>query len=225
MSDDTGDAAAEAFEALRAEVAAIGRSVVKLAAERTETPDYETTLGVISKNLLATGRRVDALSQSPVLALTPAAIGSQIEKAAVDMRAGERQALDGVRRELEAAAKAMTGRLASARERDDQTMWLWVSGAGGALVGMLVWLAITGPIAREMPASWQLPEGFAANTMGTSMWEAGKKLMGAADPQTWNAVVADKVLADDNVAAITTCRKSAARTGRRVRCVIEVGPA
>jgi|GEM_PF-6896291 len=42
---------------------------------------------------------------------------------------------------------------------------------------------MTGPIAREPPASWQVPEGFAARTKGTSMWEAGKKLMGAADPE------------------------------------------
>jgi len=95
----------------------------------------------------------------------------------------------------------------------------------GCFVGIALWMAITGPIARELPVSWQMPEGFAARTMGASMWDAGKKLMAAADPETWNAVVADKMLVDDNVAAIAACRKTAVKAGKRVRCAIEVGPA
>ena len=222
MSDDTGDAAAEAFGALRAEVAAIGGAVAKLATGKVDGPDYAPTLGVISHNQMVAAQRLEVLAQSPNLSLTPAAIGKQVELAAADMRAGERQTLDGVRRELEAAAKAMTGRLASARDRDDQTMWLWVSGAGGALAGMLVWLAITGPIARELPASWQLPERFAANTMGMSRWDAGKKLMGAGDPDAWNAVVANEQLVADNKDVVATCRKVAATSGKTVRCAIKV---
>ena len=222
MSDDTGDAAAEAFEALRAEVAAIGRSVAKLAAGKMDGPDYAPTLGAISHNQMVAAKKLEVMAQSPVLSLTPAAIGKQVEKVAADMRAGERQMLDGVRRDLESAAKAMTGRLAAARERDDQTMWLWVSGAGGALAGMLVWLAITGPIARELPASWQLPERFAANTMGMSQWEAGTKLMAASDLDRWNSVVANEQLIADNKDAVAACRKVAATSGKIVRCAIKV---
>ena len=50
------------------------------------------------------------------------------------------------------------------------------------MAGMLVWLAITGPIARELQTSWQLPERFAANTTGMSQWEPGTKLIAAGDP-------------------------------------------
>ena len=224
MSDDTGDAAAEAFEALRAEVAAIGRSVAKLAAGRMDGPDYAPTLGVISHNQMVAAQRLEVLAQSPHMSLTPAAIGKQVERAAVDMRAGERQTLDGVRRDLEAAATAMTGRLASARERDDQTMWLWVAGAGGALAGMLVWLAITGPIARELPASWQVAEGFAARTMGTSKWEAGTKLMAADDPDRWNGVVADEQLIDRNKETVSACLKAVAKEGKAIRCTLKIEP-
>ena len=222
MNDDTGDAAAEAFEALRAEVAAIGEAVAKLAAGKGDGPDYAPTLGAISHNQMVAAQRLEVLAQSPNLSLTPAAIGKQVERAAADLRAGERQTLDGVRRDFEAAAKAMTGRIASARDRDDQTMWLWVSGAGGALAGMLVWLAITGPIARELPASWQLPERFAANTMGMSQWEAGTKLMAVGDPDRWNSVVADEQMIADNKDAVAACRKVVATSGKTVRCIIRV---
>ena len=222
MSDDTGDAAAEAFEALRAEVAAIGRSVAQLAAGKVDGPDYAPTLGAISHNQMVAAQRLEVLAQSPNLSLTPAAIGKQVERVVADMRVGERQTLDGVRRELEAAAKMITGKLASARDRDDQTMWLWVSGAGGALAGMLVWLAITGPIARELPASWQLPERFAANTMGASMWEAGKRLMAAGDRNMWSSVIADEQMIADNMEMITACRKAAIKEGKAVRCMIKI---
>lgn len=83
-------------------------------------------------------------------------------------------------------------------------------------------LAITGPSARELQASWHASEGFATTIMGTSMWDAGKKLMGAANPDAWNPVVADKVLVDDNAVAIAACRKAAVKSGKRVRCAIEV---
>ena len=100
-------------------------------------------------------------------------------------------------------------------------MWLWVAGAGGALAGMLVWLVITGPIARELPTSWHLPERFAANTMGMSQWEAGTKLMAAGDPDRWNSVVADEQLVVDNREAVTAYRKAVV-TGKAVRCAIRV---
>ena len=174
---------------------------------------------------MVAAQRLDVLAQSPNLSLTPAAIGKQVERVAADMRTGERQTLDGVRRDLEATAKAMAGRLASARDRDDQTMWLWVAGAGGALAGMLVWLAITGPIARELPASWQVAEGFAARTMGMSMWDAGKKLMEAGEPDMWRSVVADEQMIAENKEVVAACQKAAAKAEKSVRCRIDVRPA
>ena len=49
---DDGDAAAEAFEAVRGEVALLRRAVERLAAERAELPapkDYDETLGRIAQ--------------------------------------------------------------------------------------------------------------------------------------------------------------------------------
>ncbi len=222
MSDD--DAAARAFEGLSAEVAVLRRAVEHLVAERADQVDYSPTLGQISQNLLAATQRVDAMAKSPLLSLTPAAVGTQVERVAADMRATERHVLDGVRRELEAAVKATMARLASARDRDDQRLWLWVSAAGGALVGMLMWLGITGPIARELPASWMVPEKFAANTMGLSTWDAGKKLMAAGNPDMWNMIVANEQMVADNKDAVTACRKAATKVGKAVRCGFKIEP-
>lgn len=219
---DSGDAAAEAFEQVLGELALLRQAVENLAAEQADTPDYAPTLGAISHNQMVAAQRLDALSKSPALSLTPAAIGSQIERAAADMRAGERQTLDGVRREFEAATKAMTGKIASARERDQQFYWVLGAAFGGVVAGMLMWIAITGPIARELPASWQVAERFAANTMGMSKWEAGAKLMAADDPDRWHAVVADEQMILDNREALKACRNAAATAEKAVPCILKI---
>ena len=92
------------------------------------------------------------------------------------------------------------------------------------MVGTLLWLGITGPIARELPASWQVPERFAANTMGMSKWEAGAKLMAAGDPDRWNSVVANEQLIADNKETVAACRKTVAREGKAMRCIVRIQP-
>jgi hypothetical protein len=60
--DDEADAggAERAFEALRAEVAALHQAV-----EGHSAPDYALTLGAIAKELQAAGARLNAIEASP----------------------------------------------------------------------------------------------------------------------------------------------------------------
>jgi hypothetical protein len=73
--DDADDAggAERAFEALRAEVAALRQAV-----EGQAAPDYALTLGAIVKELQAVGARLDAIEAAPPMQVTPATIAQQI---------------------------------------------------------------------------------------------------------------------------------------------------
>jgi len=107
--DDENDAAAEAFEAVRAEVAQLRRAIERLTAAQAaaEPPDYAVTLGEITRNLAVTAKRTEALAKSPALSLAPVGIGAQIDIAAAEVRRGEQQMLDQARSGLQQAARAI----------------------------------------------------------------------------------------------------------------------
>ncbi|MET0376493.1 MAG: hypothetical protein ABW128_19850, partial [Rhizorhabdus sp.] len=93
---DGGDEAARAFEGLRGEVTLLRRAVERLTAERAgngDAPDYSETLGAIANNITATARAVDALVNSPALALTPEELNRRIVEAGVAGRSEDRRAI------------------------------------------------------------------------------------------------------------------------------------
>ena len=220
--EETIDAAAEAFDAVRGEIALLRRAIERLAVEKMDVPDYAVTLGAIGRDQRLAAERIDVLASSPVLSLTPAAVGAQVEKVAADVRRGEHQVLDGVRRELEAATKAITARIASARSRDRQFYWLAGASVAGFVAGILFLVLLIGPVARALPATWHMPEKIAAWTMGTSMWEAGSDMMEIESLEGWHNIVASDRLFADNKVAIQACRKAAAKAKRAVQCAIKV---
>ncbi|HEY2010589.1 MAG TPA: tail fiber domain-containing protein [Rhizomicrobium sp.] len=66
------DPAAQAFEALRQEVALLRRAMTGLAADQSsiEVPDYGETLATISRMVSSTGKRLVALSEMPAFSYT-----------------------------------------------------------------------------------------------------------------------------------------------------------
>src|SRR6266851_1567785 len=78
MDDETDTGGAErAFEALRAEVAALRQAV-----QGQTAPDYALTLGAIAKELQAVGVRLTAIEASPQLQATPATVALQVRQEA-----------------------------------------------------------------------------------------------------------------------------------------------
>lgn len=225
--EDSGDGAAQAFEALRAEVTLMRRAVERLAAERMELPeppDYSETLGVISKNLTATAQRVDALMNSPALRLTPDALARQISSAGSEARNADQRALATARQAFDDMTFRLGGYLTSARDAHVQDRWLYAVGAGGLIVGMLIWAGFAGIVARSVPASWQWPERMAARSLDMPMWAAGQDLMASADPRRWDGIVAGDAIVAANRDALAACQHNAAKAKKPVRCVIEVRP-
>ncbi|WP_267382416.1 MULTISPECIES: DUF6118 family protein [unclassified Sphingomonas] len=224
------DGAAQAFDDLRAEVKLMRRAIERLTAERTEHPegpDYSETLGVISKNLSATAQRVDALVNSPALALTPHEIGRQILEVGTAGRSEDRRAIAAARQTIEEVATRLDRQLESHVMADEQRRRLrYVAqnvGLIALVMGALLWAILAGPIARAMPASWLLPERMAARSLRMPMWQGGQRLMKAGDAQAFAGVLANNRLAVSNREALKACRKQAAKARKAVRCTIQVG--
>ncbi len=225
--DEVEDAAAQAFEGVRAEIALLRRAIERLAAERAaaETPDYTVTLGQITKATAVTARAVDALIASPALALTPQETASQIANAAVNARSSEQKALAEARLGLVSATRELQGYLAAARGGDEQNRWLVGMAVGGLAVGALLWAALAGPVARVVPETWLWPERMAARTLNRSMWDAGQRLMTVVSPESWKAIVEGDRIVEANKTALDGCRKAAASARKAVKCTIRVGQA
>ena len=196
MADGDGeDEAAQAFEGLRAEVSLLRRAVERLAAERADdghAPDYSETLGVIANNITATAQRVDALVKSPALSLTPEEMNRQIGAAGSAGRTEDRRVIAAARQTIEEIATKLGRQLESHVMADEQRRRLWRVGLAGIAIGMAVWAILAGPIVREFPPSWLLPERMAARTLRMPMWEGGQRLMKVGDPRRspacWRAI-------------------------------------
>jgi len=225
--DDNGeDEAARAFESLRAEVSLMRRAIERLAAERAEdghAPDYSETLGVISQNLSATAQRVDALVKSPALSLTPEETSRQIGAASFDARREDHRLFVAARQGLDEVAARLGRQLHSHTEAGEQRRRLWQVAVAGLAAGMVLWVIISGPIARALPPGWLVPERMAARSLRMPMWEGGQRLMRAGDAQAFAGVLAGNRLETANRETLVACRKQAAKAGKPVRCTIEAG--
>lgn len=113
----------------------------------------------------------------------------------------------------------------SGRTGDEQNRWLLWTAIGGVILGITLWAAFGGALARATPDSWPWPESMAARTLGLPMWEAGQRMLRAADPAAFGALVASDRIVRANCEAIERCGKVAARARDSVRCTIRVAPA
>ena len=231
MQDDEdrqeGDAAAEAFEAMRGELALLRRAVEGLAAERAQAPepiDYSETLGKITKGLNAALHRVDVLAKAAEDGVAPRYVADRIVAAGGSARAEDQRTIATARQGFEDATRALHGRVASARHRDEQNRWLMFAAIGGVIVGMILWAAIGGMIARATPNSWRWPERMATRTLGGTTWEGARRLATVNGPDTWNARVAGAAIGQGNEEALERCARAANKANEPVRCTVRIRP-
>lgn len=230
--DDQGGAdAAEAFEAMRGELALLRRAVEGLAAERggVDIPDYSETLGRMQQGVDATADRIalinDVLARSPALAMTPEQMAQRIAAAGNAARREDQAALAKAgedKARVMAELRAVTGSAWTRAEQKNRQLWF---GLGGVAAGILAWAILPGLIAREIaPASWQWPERMAARTLDMPRWEAGQRMMQSADAAQFRAIVAADKIVTANRETIEGCSKAANRARATVRCTIKVAP-
>ena len=236
--EEGGDAATEAFEQVRVaveqqrgELALMRRAIEGLAAERAsiDVPDYSETLGHVVQGLDGINGRLDqvttAIVKSPALAMTPAQVSAQINRAAADLRSADHAALATATNEMKQQGRELRTVVQSAlTARDQKNRQLWF-GLGGLLIGILLWSFLPGMVAREIaPASWQWPERMATRVLAEATpWDAGQHLMASASRPSWEAIVAVDRLLRDNREKIEGCRQTARKADQPVRCTIQVG--
>jgi hypothetical protein len=182
--DEPEDAAAEAFEALRAEVTQLRAGVEGLSAtiRGQASADYAPTLGAIAKTLTA-------IEGHPALQIAPETLAYRLREATeLSAQQGRRELGTAVQRVVTAGADLE--RLATGwRTGREQFRQVAIMTAVGAVAGIIVWLCFSGPVARALPAGWHVPERMAAATLRLDRWEAGGRLMESASPTGWARLV------------------------------------
>jgi hypothetical protein len=176
-----GDDPAAAFEALRAEVAAL-RASLGGGDDGRVAPDYAPTLG----KMAATLAKIEA---HPALQLTPDAFAYQVRQArdAAQQQAG--RDMSAAIQRVDAAGAGLERLAERQRTGREQVRQVAIMTAVGAALGIIVWVGFSGPIARALPASWSVPERMAAATLRLDRWEAGARLMQNANPQGWAQLI------------------------------------
>jgi hypothetical protein len=210
--EDLGADPAAAFEALRAEVAAL-RASLERDHDGSAGPDYAPTLGKIAATLAA-------IEAHPALELTPEVFAYEVRQAReAGQQQGGRELANAVQR-VNAAGVELERLAERQRTGREQVRQVAIMTAVGAVAGVVVWVCFSGPIARALPASWNVPERMAAATLRLDRWNAGVQLMRTADPISWNGLAAASGLWRDNAEALEGCARSAARTGKAQRCTV-----
>ena len=186
---DEVDGAEQAFEALRAEVAALRRGIELVYRRSQEAagpavagPDYSPTLGAIAKELKAVTARLEAMERAPALATTSAQQAAELRRELHHIGQNARGGLAQSQAELDGAVRELRGMISSARERQDQKQWLWTAGVCGALGGALLWFFLTA----------FLPGGGGTWLAGLAFggrWNAGEAMLQDANPVQWERMV------------------------------------
>ena len=208
----TSDPAEAAFDRLRDELLAGQNSV----AAELKRLDCSETLGVIVQ-------RLQAIEDHPALTMTPQQFGQALRAASEAVEKRAEQQFYGVIQGLDGVARDLKGRLAGAHERRLQNRLLAMAAAVGLVVGAGLWVGLSGPLARAMPASWAAPEKMAAATLGLDGWSAGQRLMRWASPWGFLVAVQGDRLVRANRDALAKCEAAAQRSGQALHCVL-TGP-
>ncbi|WP_068877447.1 MULTISPECIES: DUF6118 family protein [unclassified Phenylobacterium] len=220
--EEAQDAAAVAFEQLRAEVAHVRAALEALGPvlRSVKAPDYSPTLGQIVQ-------RLEAIESHPALKVTPDQHRWAVDRAAEAARRSVQQDVQEVFATVGRASSDIRRFAGELRTREQQGKALVYAAVGGLVAGAVLWVLLSGPIARALPASWRVPERMAAATLHLDRWEAGARLMETANPGAWGALVAASRLWRGNHDALDACARSAARAGRTQPCrvVVEANPA
>src|SRR6218665_1171833 len=222
------DDPALAFERLRGEVSLLRHAVEALttARESIDIPDYEPTLERTEKVLGILVQQIDGVRKSPAMTLTPENMGGRLSASVAEATRELRAQVQATDTVLRNAARDLSDMVASARRGDEQNRWLYITGGVGLVLGLLLYAAFAGPIARKMPPSWHWPEILATRALGEkSAWDAGQRLMQTAAPEGWGLIGAASPLADGNREAVQTFREQAEKAKKPLRCTIEVKPA
>jgi hypothetical protein len=211
--DGAGDPA-QAFDALRAEVAAL-RQAIEAAAER-QAPDYSPDLGRITQAVNGVIDGLEAIEAHPAVRMTPDQFGQAMTRTGRELMNEVAQKYDRARQDAERERHQLAGMIGTLRGKRDQVFLL-----GAVFVGTFVFTLFASPVLLgELPFGWNT--NAAATVMQADRWDAGSALMQAASPQGWQDLVAASALVRANQDALAACQQIANNEGKNHRCTIDV---
>ena len=179
MDEDADTGGAErAFEALRAEVAAL-RQVI----EEQTAPDYALTLGAIARELETVATRLTTIEGHPALAMTPERYSVQLIAAAERAHQGGGKAMWDVQTQLGNAARQLERSAGNIHTREEQQRRIGIALAGGVLLGIALWYVLPSLL------PWGVGDWLAASLIGGGRWQAGETLMERASPEAFGRMV------------------------------------
>lgn len=212
------DPATRAFNRLEGEIGRMRRTVEQLATEKAkiEAPDYNRTLGEMSK-------RLGAIEEKPAMQITPEDMAARIAAAATEARRTDRAALRDAQQKYDQMAYRLEALVGTATTIAMQRRYITWAGGGGLFAGCILWAILPGAFARALPESWHVPERMAAHVAGgPTLWEAGVRIMRAGSPEAYRAIADAAEMRHQNRDTIAACEKNAAKRKKPVRCTIEI---
>ncbi|MFT4076581.1 MAG: hypothetical protein QM647_13745 [Asticcacaulis sp.] len=158
MMEEPAQSAAEAFEALKQEVALLRMAVQQLLNER-QTPDYSQTLGKIMRDMKEAADGMTWLVNRPAIQVPADELASRICAAGKQARKLDRETVLEAARAMSQATGKIDGLVSRAKDANSQRQWLWRVGiggvSGGTLAGMLLAIGLL-HVAPEHSAAWIL---------------------------------------------------------------------
>ena len=216
--DSEATAAEQAFDALRAEVAAMRQVVLSLpeVIKKSRPADTTETLGAIAKRLEAVGSFMAAIEQHPAIRTTPAQYHQAIAAAGEGLITKSVRELDSAKVAAGEERRELAAMIGTMRGRWKQWEWLGWTGIAAFILGLL----FSPMCARLLPFGWD--GHVAALIMNADRWGAGTALMQAGNPPAWRGLMDDFNLVKSNQAAIGVCVGAAAKSKKEQHCSIVV---
>jgi Family of unknown function (DUF6118) len=218
--DASGDAA-QAFEALRAEVIRIGRDIGALHTALIEHrgPDLTPTLGEIAKAQQLAAKKLHAIEQHPAIRMTGEQYRQTLENAGTALVQESARRVQEASWSVAGEAKRLEATIGAARTKRRQLEVL----AGVAGAALLIGILLSPFLARLLP--FGLDENIAAVVLHADRWNAGMRLMASANPEAWHDLRASIDLFRVNQGALDQCREAAATAKKAQRCTLTVSAA
>ena len=145
----TDSSPAEAFEALRREVALLRRALEGLAAEQKAQPDYSGVLAGIGARIKEQNAALGAMAETPALQMTPEAMGQQLLRASDQVRAEDARLLGHAQQAMTGAALRMEAVVEKVKTAQEQQKARILAAVVAAVLGAII--AATAGIVLE---SW-----------------------------------------------------------------------
>ena len=223
-NEDLRDPATRAFDALRDELTSDRQSVETLhtSIQQNRPHDYRKTLGEILRAQQSVDDELRSLRSHPAINVTHEGFSHQIEREKDRLVAGEKRQLNDTINALRANAHYMENLIAKGREANAQ-MWILIStGFACILFGAIFAFSIVTFIVRLAPESLKMPEHIASDVLGTSMQEAGIRLIQKDNPDAWEFVKEGNRILNNNMDALKVCKKEAIETKKDVKCTVKI---